>query len=148
MSPPVRCAAVVVGAGPAGLAAVGNLWNDSLPGKSPGSTRISRLAGLTGNIGRCPGAFVVINRGRCQGSLQLTMTAAATPRSRYSRHTQQQSSPFARWLIPLPRPIRLRRWPNSTRRRPVTCTMRQICYGLSRMESSRWTRSILVGGRL
>lgn len=33
MSPPVRCAAVVVGAGPAGLAAVGNLMERQLAGK-------------------------------------------------------------------------------------------------------------------
>lgn len=33
MTPPVRCAAVVVGAGPAGLAVVGNLMERQLGGK-------------------------------------------------------------------------------------------------------------------
>lgn len=33
MSPPLKCAAVVVGAGPAGLAVVGNLMERQLAGK-------------------------------------------------------------------------------------------------------------------
>ena len=73
--------------------------------------------------------------------------SVATPRLRSSRRIQPQSSRFARSWTTLPRQMRSRHWPNSTRIRPVACIMRRICYVRSRMVWSRWTSCIRAGER-
>lgn len=91
MGPPQKCAAVVVGAGPAGVAVVGNLLEKQLGGKIVWIDPVFQGGRVNRKYREVP-RLVMGHETECERSTNRV----AIPRCHYSKRTLRQCSRFAR----------------------------------------------------